>query len=136
MNVKLLFLNLRLLVSFGAQALNWQRKDVLRPLAQKPTTVLVCMMEGGKSASAINFDLQEMQKIGSNENMNVLVWAALDDDLDKSAYALVVQKGQVFQDGEILKKMVARRKQLLMHALGRTESSRLIISSLFCIIVD
>lgn len=62
------------------------------------------MIGDGKMKSAIDFDLHEMQKIGSNENMNVLAYVTPRDSVVSGSHALVIQKGQIFQDGEIMNK--------------------------------
>lgn len=95
---KILCLSVGSLISFSASAI-WQRRDVVQPLAKKPTTVLVYIAGDNSLAPYVHLDLEEMQKIGSNENVNVLAYVSSADDSGKWTRALVINKGQAFQDG-------------------------------------
>lgn len=97
-------LSLGLLLSLNAFGISWQRQDVTQPLAKKPTTVLVYIAGDNNLSPYINLDLKEMEKIGSNANLNILAYVSSADSLSKWTRALVVQKGQTFQDGADMNK--------------------------------
>ncbi len=96
---KQISLSIGLLISMNAFALSWQRKDVASPLAKKQATVLVYIAGDNSLADFIHLDLEEMQKIGSNQNVNILAYVSSKDNSSKWTRALVVQKGQALQDG-------------------------------------
>lgn len=95
---KISCLSIGLLISFSACA-TWQRRDIAQPLAKKPTTVLVYIAGDNSLAPYVHLDIEEMQKIGSNENVNILAYVSSADDSGKWTRALVINKGQTFQDG-------------------------------------
>jgi len=93
-----------LLVVLVTQASSLPRNDIIEPYLKKPTTVLVYFVETKNSARYLDSLLHEMQKNGSNENMNALVYTASTNALGTVARALVVERGQTFQDGKDVNK--------------------------------
>lgn len=100
---KILCLSIGLLVCANALA-TWQRKDIAQPLAKKPTTILVYIAGDNSLAPYVHLDIEEMQKIGSNENVNILAYVSSADSSGKWTRALVINKGQAFQDGADMNK--------------------------------
>lgn len=98
---KISCLSVALLVAMhvDAKAMSWQRQDVTQPLPKKPTTVLLYIAGDNSLADFIHLDIEEAQKVGSNENVNILAYVSSSDSSGKWTRALVVNKGQSLQDG-------------------------------------
>lgn len=91
--------SIALLIALHADAISWTRKDVTQPLDKKQTTVLVYIAGDNNLAPYINPDIKEMEKVGSNDNLNILVYVGSRDNSGKWARKLVVEKGATYQDG-------------------------------------
>lgn len=82
----------------------WERRDVAQPLAKKPTTVLVYIAGDNSLSPYIEINTQQLAQIGSNANVNLLAYASSKDVSGKWTRALVINKGQVVQDGPDMSK--------------------------------
>lgn len=100
---KQLFLSIALLISCSMSA-SWQRRDIVQPLVKKQATILVYIAGDNSLAPYIHLDLEEMQKIGSNNYVNILAYVSSSDEEGKWTRALVVEKDTTFQDGADMQK--------------------------------
>jgi len=101
---KIASLTIALLVSMAANGMSWQRQDVTQPLAKKATTVLVYIAGDNNLAPYVDLDIEEMEKVGSNPNLNILAYVSSSDSSSKWTRALVIGNGQTFQDGADMNK--------------------------------
>lgn len=71
--------------------------------AQKPWTFLVYMAAANDLNPYAPLDIQEMMQVGSNENINVIVYLTLhEDNKPKFTSKLYVEKGSVTQIGDTM----------------------------------